>query len=143
MYLCGVKLNYSFKTSIMETVKFLVIADVKDGEQNTTIICQDGGVAAPYNNGSHMIVDLYRERITPETDLDTIWENLGKGKMHCADYPLLQKVTPTIIKESMTWLMTSTEEYLSIVEFHTLDSLKVSEMDKVSEWIKLNYKAYN
>ena len=124
----------------MKLVKFLVILPKEsDTEQNTTIICEDGGVATLHFNSVHMIADLYQSRLTKDTDLSQMFEILGEGKMYCESFEWQEKVKPFMIKQCIEWLYTSTDEYCPIMECHSSDD--IADFDYLlADWLTLNYK---
>jgi hypothetical protein len=89
----------------MNVVKFLVVLPTEnDSEQNTLIVCDDGGVATLHHNGEHIIAELYQNRITKDTDLSNMFDELGEGKMYIQDYPNDDVVHPSHIKDCAKWL---------------------------------------
>lgn len=124
----------------MYTVKFLVILPKEnDSEQNTIILCEDGGVATLHHNGEHIIAELYQNRITKDTDLSTMFEELAEGKMYIQDYPEDNQVYPNHIKECAEWLYASTEQELFCFEVHYEQD--IDDFDyQLSDWLTLNGK---
>lgn len=93
-----------------------------DSEKELTVFLQDGGVACAYNPDSYYRTNYYQNRITQETTLETIWDELGEGEMYWSDwdgseeeYPLIDEATTEqqnqIIDDMIAWLYASTGEF--------------------------------
>ena len=127
----------------MKTVKFLILLPSEtDGEQNTTIIAQDGGVASLHHNQEHMLAELYQSRITPDTKIVDMWETLSEGKMYYKDYEGFEELKPHMIIESCNWLFCSTKTHLPEYLCYTEEEIeKFGDYDEVIKlWLKQNYK---
>lgn len=120
----------------MKNVKFLVIEFGCDEE--TLILCEDGGVASPYHNQDHMLVDLYQSRITPETDIENMYDILAEGKMYVQEYKEHQEVHPVMIQESIAWLYTGGEDYLPVIQHTTADDIHSAD-EYIKDWLTKNY----
>jgi hypothetical protein len=101
----------------MEQIKAFIFRDKNDGE--LTVIMQDGGVASTYNPDDYYRTDYYQSRMTPETTLDTVWEELGEGKMYTKDWDgndtllideLNEEKSEILIDDMIRWLFLSTRE---------------------------------
>ena len=104
----------------MKTIKFLVI-NAKSSDKDVTVVCEDGGIACLHFNGEHMLVTLYQNRITPETDLENLFEELGEGKSYIEDYKGENDVTPQMILDCMNWLFKSSESHLPCIDYREYD----------------------
>jgi hypothetical protein len=115
----------------MNVVKFIVVLPKEnDSEQNTLIICEDGGVATLHHNGEHIIAELYQNRVTKNTLLSNMFDELSEGKMYIKDYPNDNVVNSVHIKECAEWLYCGGEDNLFCFE-----ALSEKECD-LSEWVK-------
>lgn len=122
----------------MNIVKFLVVLpNENDSEQNTTILCENGGVATLHFNGEHMVAELYQKRITKDTDLLTMFDELSEGKKYIEDYPNDNQVYPNHIKECAEWLYIPTDEHLFCFEVHYERNIEDFDYE-LADWLTLN-----
>ncbi len=103
------------------TVKFLAIVPCNGQKDEITIICEDGGVGSAYHNGEHIVVEHYQDRITPDTNLDDMWDILAEGKLYLGDYEGVDEVNDEIINDIMDWMYMATspieKELITVTEF--------------------------
>lgn len=100
-----------------QKVNYFVFRD-NDGENITIVIVEDGGLANAYNPENYFKTEYYGSRMTAETTLDNLWEELGEGKLYVKDWdgsddesPLKEnKVDDEMIMDMVYWLYACTEE---------------------------------
>ncbi len=94
----------------MEKVKAFIFRN--DEEDDITVIMEDGGVAYFYNpehsGCANYITDYHQNRITPETKLDNIWDELAEGKMYAKDWEG-EPNRDEVIDDMINWLYCTTE----------------------------------
>lgn len=124
----------------MKKIKAFIFRDKEDSEGTINVIMEDGGVASAYNpDGAYYRTDYYQSRITPETTLDNIWEELAEGKMYGkgwdgSEAELITEGNDTLVDDMIDWLFLSTEE-VEIVK------IEMGELTKESfEGIKFNFE---
>lgn len=103
----------------MKTIKFLVI-NAKSSDKDVTVVCEDGGIACLHFNGEHMVATLYQDRITPETDLENLFEELGEGKAYIEDFSGMEP-TPQMIIHCINWLNASPCNELNCIDYREYD----------------------
>jgi len=100
----------------MTQIKAFIFRD-KDGEGTINIFMEDGGVASSYNpDGTYYRTDYYQNRITPETTLDNIWDELAEGKMYGkgwdgSEAELITEENDTLVDDMIAWLYASTGKF--------------------------------
>ena len=86
------------------------------GNDECTIVTEEGGVACAHNNGDHIVSEYYQDALS-RGDLEclyedeTIWDILGQGKLYSndwagdkKDYPLKTKIDDEVVKDLREWL---------------------------------------
>lgn len=66
------------------------------------VIGQDGQISTMYHNGEHMILEHYQDRLELPNE-ESIWDQLGAGKMYIEDYYEEHWITYPMINEAMSW----------------------------------------
>lgn len=127
----------------MRKVKAFIFRAKDDDEGTTIVIMEDGGVANAYNPDEYYRTEYYQNRITSETTLDNMWEELGEGKMYTTDWDgtndehelfvdnLTQENFDKLIDDMIDWLYCSTEEH-EIVKIE-MGELTDESYEKVKE----------
>ena len=92
-----------------------------------TVIMEDGGIASAYNpDGKYYRTDYYQNRITTETVIDNIWDELAEGKMY---FKLWDGYEAELITEANDTLVDD------MIEFHChFDSLKFGRCTFLFYW---------
>ncbi|HMW11076.1 MAG TPA: hypothetical protein PJ987_11600 [Bacteroidia bacterium] len=112
----------------MTQIKAFIFRD-KDSEGTINIFMEDAGVASSYNpDGTYYRTDYYQNRITPETTLDNIWDELAEGKMYGkgwdgSEAELITEANDTLVDDMIAWLFCATEE----VEFVKVEMGELTE----------------
>jgi len=109
----------------MKQVKAFIF---RDNNNCLTVIMEDGGVASAYKPDSNYRTDYYQSRITTETTLDGIWDELAEGKMYGKSWDgseaeLISEANETLVDDMIGWLYVSTEE----VEFVEVEMGELTE----------------
>ena len=77
------------------------------GNEEIIVILEDGGVACirdVYAEDYKTVSDYYQDRFTQEMlDNENIWEELGEGKMYCAEWQVPFD-SPELVQEALNWL---------------------------------------
>ncbi len=106
----------------MEQIKAFIFRE-DNGDKTITVIMEDGGVASAYNPDDYYRTDYYQDRITQETTLDDMWDELGEGKMYTKDWdgnedenllidkPITEENFVTLVDDMIGWLYCSTEKF--------------------------------
>lgn len=100
----------------MKQIKAFIFRD-DDSDGTINIIMEDGGVASSYNpDGTYYRTDYYQDRLTPESTLDTMWDELAKGKMYAkgwdgSEAELITEANNTLVDDMIDWLYVSTERF--------------------------------
>lgn len=89
---------------------------IVDHSEETHVVMEDGGIASirlvdgeDYN----CIIDLYQDRMTQDMlDNDTLWDEVGEGKMYCEEMLLENENDLTeAIEFALDWLCPFCDEY--------------------------------
>ena len=128
----------------MTQIKAFIFRE-NDGDKTITVIMQDGGVATAYNpEADYYRTNYYQEKMTPDTTLENMWDELGEGEMYWADWdgkdePLINKATTEeenqIIDDMIAWLYIATEE-VEVVKVE-MGELNDETFNKVKEQLIL------
>ena len=97
----------------MEKVNYYIFRDGNSYEE-VTVIMEDGGVATTYNPDDYCRTDYYQKRIAKETTRESIWDELGEGKVYNKDWdgdrtPLKIEADDEVIIDMVRWLYMSTK----------------------------------
>ncbi len=100
-----------------QKVNFYVMKD-NDSDNTTVVIVEDGGLANAYKVDKNFKTEYYGSRITAETELENLWDELGEGKMYVQDWdgssdenPLKDEVVDDeMIMDMVHWLYATSEE---------------------------------
>jgi hypothetical protein len=100
-----------------QKVNFYVMKD-NDSDNTTIVIVEDGGLANAYMVDRNFKTEYYGSRITAETELENLWDELGEGKMYVQDWdgssdenPLKDEVVDDeMIMDMVHWLYATSEE---------------------------------
>lgn len=118
----------------MEKIKAFIFRE-DNGDKTITVIMEDGGVASAYNPGDYYRTEYYQDRITKETMLDDMWDELGEGKMYTTDWdgnedenilveePITEENFVTLVDDMIAWLFVATEK----VEFVKIEMGELTE----------------
>lgn len=127
----------------MRKVKAFIFQDKDCADGTITVIMEDGGVATAYNPDDYYRSNYYQDRMTSETTLDNLWDELGEGKMYWNDWngeegkgvlidkPLTKENLDIIVDDMINWLYCSTEEH-EIVKIE-MGELTDESYEKVKE----------
>ncbi len=120
----------------MQKVNYYVFKE-NGVDETIVIIVEDGGVATTYNPYYYWRTDYYGERITKDTTVENIWEELDKGNMfHSGGKWIDQEPTEQeLIDDMLEWLYVSTEP----VEFirHDMGNMTKENFEEVKSKLKL------
>ena len=108
-----------------------------------TVIMEDGGIASAYNpDGKYYRTDYYQNRITTETVIDNIWDELAEGKMYFKlwdgyEAELITEANDTLVDDMIDWLYVSTGEFEIVkVEMGELNKESFESIDFNLEQVK-------
>lgn len=120
--------------------KFLYI---EEGDNEGTILAQDGGVAIIWNNGEHLVGQCYRERLEAEhikVGYAHAFEEMCDGSSNSSlfDFEGHDNVLPSHIEDMADWLVCPREgEFLENLTYIEADKITKEELDKiVQEFLK-------
>jgi len=120
--------------------KFLYI---DEGENEGTLLAQDGGVATIWHNGEYVLGQCYRERLEGKylkkgfsKAFDKMIEDSSNSAMF--DFEGYDSVLPRHIEDMANWLVCSREgEFLENLTYVEVSKISKKELDKiVQEFLK-------
>jgi hypothetical protein len=117
----------------MEQIKAFIFRD-NDSEKTITVIMEDGGVASSYNpDGVYYRTDYYQSRLTPNSNLNTVWDELAEGKMYAKDW-YNSESDERLVDDMILWLYLSTED-VEIIKVE-MGELTEETFEQVKQQIK-------
>ena len=75
------------------------------GDDEHDILVEDGGVACTHSTGEEFKLTLYQGRISLESDMENLWEELGgNGNVYIKDFPV-EATLKEMVEEALDWLV--------------------------------------
>lgn len=88
-------------------IKYRVIIEDADNHEYI-ILLEDGGITATHSTGEYILMTYYQNRITNDSNPDTIWDDLGNGKAYNNEFPYDTDVSE-LIEDALSWLFVSSD----------------------------------
>lgn len=124
----------------MKADKFLFI---REGEDDGTLLAEDGGVAIIWHNGEHLIAQCYRERLEIEQikiGYAHAFEYMAgrSSNSELFDFEDEDDILPSHIEEMADWLVCPREgDFLENLTYLDVNKLTKKELDKkIQEFLK-------
>lgn len=78
---------------------------IRHEEKVITIIVEDGGIVATYDNGDYVVTDYYGDRLNGIEPEHSVWDTLAEGKMYHKSWDEHTPTDEELILDALEWLV--------------------------------------